>query len=230
MEIIELNCGWYEHIDDECEPCGSGLKKRISKIGNSFLVPVKNSEIDGDYDGISLNADYRNTILELYSLNVDRDLRKWEIEELFRSYEPFLYRTEKREVAFFENEKEFSESKWNGPYVILSELEKDGDFKTVGTIKENSYYVENKLHNISKITFSKDFEEVIEVYEKNNEMDELWFETKEEKEDAFKNIKKELMDLGISGEEMENISSETEINFFLLGDRFSLINELINNI
>lgn len=65
---------------------------------------------------------------------------------------------------------------------------------------------------------------------KNNEMDELWFETKEEKEDAFKNIKKELMDLGISGEEMENISSETEINFFLLGDRFSLINELINNI
>lgn len=61
-------------------------------------------------------------------------------------------------------------------------------------------------------------------------MDELWFETKEEKEDAFKNIKKELMDLGISGEEMENISSETEINFFLLGDRFSLINELINNI
>ena len=61
-------------------------------------------------------------------------------------------------------------------------------------------------------------------------MDELWFETKKEKEDAFKNIKKELMDLGISGEEMENISNETEINFFLLGDRFSLINELINNI
>ena len=61
-------------------------------------------------------------------------------------------------------------------------------------------------------------------------MDELWFESKEEKEDVFKTIKKELMNLGISGEEMENISSETEINFFLLGDRFSLINELINNI
>lgn len=228
MEIIELNCGWYEHIDDECEPCGSGLEKRISKIGNSFLVPVKNSEIDGDYDGISLNADYRNTILELYSLNVDRDLRKWEIEELFRSYEPFLYRTEKREVAFFENKKEFSESKWNGPYVILSELEKVGDFKTVGTIKENSYYVENKLHNISKITFSKDFEEVIEVYEKNGEMDELWFESKEEKEDVFKTIKKELMNLGISSEKMENISNRTGINLFLLGEEFSLINELIN--
>ena len=58
-------------------------------------------------------------------------------------------------------------------------------------------------------------------------MDELWFKTKEEKEDAFKNIKKELVDLGISNEEMENISSETEINLSLLGDKFSLINELI---
>ena len=61
MEIIKLNCGWYEHIDDECEPCGAGLEKRISKIGNSFLVPVKNSEIDGNYAGISLNADYRDS-------------------------------------------------------------------------------------------------------------------------------------------------------------------------
>lgn len=226
MEIIKLNCGWYEHIDDECEPCGAGLEKRISKIGNSFLVPVKNSEIDGNYAGISLNADYRDTILELYSLNVDRDLEKWETEELFESYEPFLYRTKEREVAFFENEKEYSESKWNGPYVILSELEKVGNFKTVNTIKEHSYYVENQLHNISRIMFSEDFEEVIEVYEKNNEMDELWFETKEEKEDVFKNIKKELIDLGISNEEMENISSETEINLSLLGDKFSLINEL----
>ena len=58
-------------------------------------------------------------------------------------------------------------------------------------------------------------------------MDELWFKTKEEKEDACKNIKKELVDLGISNEEMENISSETEINLSLLGDKFSLINELI---
>lgn len=230
MKIIELNCGWYEHLDDECEPCGALLEKRISKIGNSFLVPVKNSEINGDYAGISLNTDYRGTVLELYSLNVKRELEKWEKEELFRSYEPFLYRTEEREVAFFENEKEFSESKWNGPYVILSELEKVGDFKTVGTIKENSYYVENNFHNISKITFSEDFEEVIEVYEKNNEMDELWFKTKEEKEEAFKSIKKELMDLGISSEEMEKISNGTEINLFLLGDKFSLINELINNI
>ena len=230
MKIIELNCGWYEHLDDECEPCGALLEKRISKIGNSFLVPVKNSEINGDYAGISLNTDYRGTVLELYSLNVKRELEKWEKEELFRSYEPFLYRTEEREVAFFENEKEFSESKWNGPYVILSELEKVGDFKTVGTIKENSYYVENNFHNISKITFSEDFEEVIEVYEKNNEMDEIWFKTKEEKEEAFKSIKKELMDLGISSEEMEKISNGTEINLFLLGDKFSLINELINNI
>mgnify|MGYP000495056480 FL=1 len=130
-------------------------------------------------------------------------------------------------MAFFENEKEYSENKWNDPYVILSELEKVGDFKTVKTIKENSYYVENQLHNISRITFSKDFEEVIEVYEKNGEMDELWFENKEEKEDVFKNIKKELIDLGISDEEMENISSETEINLSLLGDKFSLFNELI---
>lgn len=58
-------------------------------------------------------------------------------------------------------------------------------------------------------------------------MDELWFENKEEKEDVFKNIKKELIDLGISDEEMENISSETEINLSLLGDKFSLFNELI---
>ena len=130
-------------------------------------------------------------------------------------------------MAFFENEKEYSENKWNDPYVILSELEKVGDFKTVKTIKESSYYVENQLHNISRITFSKDFEEVIEVYEKNGEMDELWFENKEEKEDVFKNIKKELIDLGISDEEMENISSETEINLSLLGDKFSLFNELI---
>lgn len=129
-------------------------------------------------------------------------------------------------MAFFENEKEYSESKWNDPYVILSELEKVGDFKTVKTIKENSYYVENQLYNISRIKFSEDFEEVIEVYEKNGEMDELWFETKEEKKDAFKSIKKDLIDLGISDKEMENISSGTEINLSLLGDRFSLINEL----
>lgn len=229
MEIIRLNCGWYEHVDGEFEPCGAILEEKISKIGNSFLVPVKNSEIDGDYTGFSLSTDYRETILELYSLNADRDLKKWEKEELFKNYEDISYCTEEREVAFFENEKEFSESKWNGPYVILSELEKVGDFKTVETIKEYSYYVENQLHNISKIIFSKDFEEVIEVYEKNNEMDELWFKTKEEKEEAFKNIKKELMDLGISSEEMENISNETEINLSLLGDKFSLINELINS-
>ena len=58
-------------------------------------------------------------------------------------------------------------------------------------------------------------------------MDELWFETKEEKEAVFKTIKKELIDLGISDEEMKNISSETEINLSLLGDKFLLINELI---
>lgn len=226
MEIIRLNCGWHEHLDDEYKPCGAGLKKRISKLGNSFLVPVKNSEINGDYAGISLNADYRDTILELYSLNVDRDLEKWEIEELFSSYGLELYLEKEREVAFFENEKEFFESKWNDPYVILSELEKVGDFKTVKTIKEHSYYVENQLYNISRIKFSEDFEEVIEVYEKNGEMDELWFETKEEKKDAFKSIKKDLIDLGISDKEMENISSGTEINLSLLGDRFSLINEL----
>ena len=226
MEIIRLNCGWYEHLDDECEPCGAGLEKRISKIGNSFLVPVKNSEIDGNYVGFSLNTDCRETVLELYSLNVDRDLEKWEAEEIFESYEPFLYRTKERKVAFFENEKEYSESKWNDPYVILSGLEKVGDFRTVKTIKEHSYYCENQLYNISRIKFSDDFEEVIEVYEKNNEMDELWFETKKEKEDAFKSIKKELIDLGISSEEMENISNETEINLSLLGDKFSLINEL----
>lgn len=193
MKIIKLNCGWYEHVDEEHEPCGAGLEKRISKIGNCFLVPVKNSEINGDYAGISLNTDYRETILELFSLNMERELDKWETEELFQNYELISYRTEERKVAFFENEKEFSEIKWNGPYVILSELEKVGDFKTVNTIKEHSYYVENQLHNISRIKFSKDFEEVIEVYEKNGEMDELWFKTKEEKEDAFKNIKKSLL-------------------------------------
>ena len=226
MEIIKLNCGWYEHDDGEFKPCGAGLEKRISKIENCFLVPVKNSEINVDYAGISLNTDYRKTILELFSLNMERELDKWETEELFQNYELISYLEKEREVAFFENEKEFSESKWNGPYVILSELEKVGNFKTVNTIKEHSYYVENQLHNISRIMFSEDFEEVIEVYEKNNEMDELWFETKEEKEDVFKNIKKELIDLGISNEEMENISSETEINLSLLGDKFSLINEL----
>lgn len=226
MEIIKLNCGWYEHDDGEFKPCGAGLENKISKVENCFLVPVKNSEINGDYAGFSLNADYRETILELFSLNMERELDKWETEELFQNYELISYRTEEREVAFFENEKEFSESKWNGPYVILSELEKVGNFKTVNTIKEHSYYAENQLYNISRIKFSEDFEEVIEVYEKNNEMDELWFETKEEKEDVFKNVKKELIDLGISDEEMENISSETEIDLSLLGDKFSLINEL----
>ena len=226
MEIIKLNCSWYEHDDGEFKPLGPLLEKRISKIGNCFLAPVKNGEIKGDYAGFSLNADYRETVLELYSLNVERDLEKWEMEELFRNYENISYMEEEREVAFFEGKKEYSESGWNGPYVILSELEKAGDFKTIEIIKENSYYVEHHLHNISRITFSKDFEEVIEVYEKNGEMDELWFETKEEKEDVFKNIKKELIDLGISNEEMENISSETEINLSLLGDKFSLINEL----
>lgn len=226
MEIIKLNCGWYEHDGGEFKPCGAGLEKRISKIENCFLVPVKNGEINGDYAGISLNTDYRETILELFSLNMERELDKWETEELFRNYELISYCEEEREVAFFENEKEFSESKWNGPYVILSELEKVGDFKTVKTIKEHSYYVENQLYNISRIKFSEDFEEVIEVYEKNGEMDELWFETKEEKEDVFKSIRKDLIDLGISDEEMKNISSETEINLSLLGDRFSLINEL----
>lgn len=131
-----------------------------------------------------------------------------------------------REVAFFENEKEFSESRWNGPYVILSKLEKVGNFKTVKTIKDYSYYAENQLYNISRIKFSKDFETVIEVYEKNGEMNGLWFKTEEEKADAFKNIRKDLIDLGINNEEMKNISSETEINLSLLGDKFSLINEL----
>ena len=227
MEIIKLDCGWYEHDDGEFKPCGAGLENKISKVEDCFLVPVKNSEIQGDYAGFSLNADCRGTVLELYSLNMGRELDKWETEELFRNYENISYCTEEREVAFFENEKEFSESKWNGPYVILSKLEKNGDFKTVNTIKEYSYYAEHQLHNISRITFSKDFEEVIEVYEKNDEMDELWFETEEEKEDAFKTIKKELIDLGINDEEMENISNETEINLSLLGDKFSLINELI---
>lgn len=227
MEIIKLNCGWYEHGDGEFKPCGAGLKERISKVEDCFLVPVKNSEINGDYAGFSLNADYRETILELFSLNMDRELDKWETEELFQNYELISYRTEEREVAFFENEKEFSEIKWNGPYVILSELEKVGNFKTVKTIKDHSYYVENQLHNISRIKFSKDFEEVIEVYEKNGELDEFWFKTKEKKEEAFKNIKKDLIDLGINSEEMENISNETEINLSLLGDKFSLINELI---
>ena len=227
MEIIKLNCGWYEHDDGEFKPLGPILEKRISKIGNCFLVPVKNSEIKGDYAGFSLNTDYRETVLELYSLNVERDLEKWEMEELFRNYENISYMEEEREVAFFENKKEYSESGWNGPYVILNELEKVGDFKSIEIIKKNSYYVEHHLHNISRITFSKDFEEVIEVYEKNGEMDELWFETKEEKETTFKIIKKEIMDLGASEEEMENISSETEINLFLLGNKFSLINELI---
>lgn len=226
MEIIKLDCGWYEHDDGEFKPCGAGLEDKISKVEDCFLVPVKNGEIKGDYAGFSLNADYRETVLELYSLNVERDLEKWEMEELFRNYENISYMEEEREVAFFENEKEYSESGWNGPYVILSELEKVGDFKTVNVIKEHSYYVENQLHNISRIKFSKDFEEVIEVYEKNNEMDELWFETKEEKEDAFKTIKKELIDLGISDEEMENISNEAEINLSLLENKFSLINEL----
>lgn len=227
MEIIKLNCSWYEHDDGEFKPLGPLLEKRISKIGNCFLAPVKNGEIKGDYAGFSLNADYRETVLELYSLNVERDLEKWEMEELFRNYENISYMEEEREVAFFEDKKEYSESGWNGPYVILSELEKAGDFKTIEIIKENSYYVEHHLHNISRITFSKDFEEVIEVYEKNGEMDELWFETKEEKEAVFKTIKKELIDLGISDEEMKNISSETEINLSLLGDKFLLINELI---
>lgn len=226
MEIIKLDCGWYEHDDGEFKPCGAGLEDKISKVEDCFLVPVKNGEIKGDYAGFSLNADYRETVLELYSLNVERDLEKWEMEELFRNYENISYMEEEREVAFFENEKEYSESGWNGPYVILSELEKVGDFKTVNVIKEHSYYVENQLHNISRIKFSKDFEEVIEVYEKNNEMDELWFETKEEKEDAFKTIKKELIDLGISDEEMENISNEAEINLSLLENKFLLINEL----
>lgn len=227
MEIIKLNCGWYEHDDGEFKPCGAGLENKISKVENCFLVPVKNSEINGDYAEFSLNVDYRETILELFSLNMERDLEKWETEELFQNYELISYRTEEREVAFFENEKEFSEIKWNGPYVILSELEKVEDFKTVNTIKEYSYYAENQLHNISRITFSKDFEEVIEVYEKNNEMEELWFETEEKKENTFKIIKKEIIDLGVSNEEMENISTETEINLSLLGDKFSLINELI---
>lgn len=40
MEIIKLNCGWYEHLDDEYKPCGAGLKERISKVENCFLVPV----------------------------------------------------------------------------------------------------------------------------------------------------------------------------------------------
>lgn len=57
-------------------------------------------------------------------------------------------------------------------------------------------------------------------------MNGLWFKTEEEKADAFKNIRKDLIDLGINNEEMKNISSETEINLSLLGDKFSLINEL----
>ena len=227
MEIIKLNCGWYEHVDEEHAPCGAGLENKISKVEDCFLVPVKNGgEIDGDYAGFSLNVDYRETVLKLFSLNKERELKKWETEELFRNYELISYFEEEREVAFFENEKEFSEIKWNGPYVILSELEKVGDFKSIEIIEENSYYVEHQLHNISRITFSKDFEEVIEVYEKNGEMDELWHRTREEKEAAFKTIKKEILDLGVSEEEMENISSETEINLFLLGNKFSLINEL----
>ena len=167
--------------------------------------------------------------MELYSLNVERDLEKWEKEELFKNYEDISYLEKEKEVAFFENEEEYLKKNgmWNGPYVILSKLETVGDFKTIKTIKENSYYVENQLHNISRIKFSEDFEEVIEIYKKNGEMDELWFETEEEKKNAFEIIKKELMDFGITIDEIKNISNKTKINLSLLGNRFSLINQLI---
>ena len=70
MEIIKLNCGWYEHVDEEHGSCGAGLKNKISKVEDRFLVPVKNSEINGDYAGFSLNADYRETIFFKYGKGI----------------------------------------------------------------------------------------------------------------------------------------------------------------
>ena len=32
MEIIKLNCGWYEHDDGEFKPFGEGLENKISKV------------------------------------------------------------------------------------------------------------------------------------------------------------------------------------------------------
>ena len=86
---------------------------------------------------------------------------------------------------------------------------------------------------IVSICYEKETDEKGEVYTKGYTGFEEYSENvvnskkKEIINEEVQNIKKELIDLGISDEEMENISSETEINLSLLGDKFSLFNELI---
>lgn len=227
MKIINLISGFYCHLDGEYEDFQIEAENRFVKNGEYYLFPVRNKGNEEFYTGFSTNCHENLEVKrELYALNQDIELK--EVDEYsFQSYENETYYEEITETAIFETEKEYAESSWKGSYVILEDMEETlGDLLFIKEIDNSGNYTEKFIHNISKIKFSSNFPEALDVYLLNGKHDDyLWYYDENEKKEGFERIKNEIKEL-LTEEEFDKTIKETEIDFTILNKKYSLLNQI----
>ena len=227
MKILKLIFGFYSHDDGEYKDFHIKIDNKFVKEGKYYLFPVRNTGIEGFYIGFSTNCqDNIGIKRKLYSLNQNIEFEKIDKYEL-QSYENETYYEEIVDVAIFKIEEDYNKSYWNSYYIILDEIEElIGDLLFIKEINDNSFYVEKYIHNISKIKFSSNFNEVLEVYSLNEKFgDELWYDNEKEKKESFNRIKNEIKKL-VTEEEFEKTVKDTEIDFSIINEKFSFLNQI----
>ena len=227
MKILKLIFCFYSHDDGEYKDFHIKIDNKFVKKRKYYLFPVRNAGIEGFYIGFSINCQDNTGIKrKLYALNQNIEIEKLDKYE-FQSYENETYYEEIVDVAIFETKEDYNKSHWNSYYVILDEIEElIGDLLFIKEINDNSFYVEKYIHNISKIKFSSDFNEVLEVYTINEKFgDELWYDNEKEKKESFNRIKNEIKEL-VTEEEFEKTVKETEIDFSIINEKFSFLNQI----
>lgn len=227
MKLLKLIFGFYSHDDREYKDFYIKIDNKFVKERKYYLFPVRNTGVEGFYIGFSMNC--QNNIemkRKLYTLNQDIELEKLDKYE-FQSYENETYYEEIVDVAIFKTEEDYNKSQWNSYYVILDDIEElIGDLLFIKEINDNSFYVEKYIHNISKIKFSSDFNEVLDIYSLNEKFgDELWYDNEEEKKESFDRIKNEIKEL-VTEKEFKDMVKDIEIGFSIINEKFSLLNQI----